>query len=136
MNLIQFRKSPVEVYGGNQTTILHVGAIYNKLDELKGLLIPLFDQEPKFDRIPCGRNNEDTVYQLSGFVEGVEHEVSLEYLAFSIPLSMAQIHHASVKLSEEKEDKLTPVIEREFRIYEHELEQRLKEHLRKSSGFS
>ncbi len=124
-NLVAFRKEPTEINDGYQETVLHVGAVYNKLDKLKAVLEPRFDQRPAFESKGFGRNDENVEYRLTGAMKGVDYVVSLEHIECPVPLSMAQIHHASVSLPEGKSDEMTPIIEQEFRKYETELNARI-----------
>lgn len=125
-NLVAFRKDPTEIKDGYQETVLHVGAVYDKLDELKAVLEPRFDQRPTFETERFGRNDENVEYRLMGAMNGVDYAVSLEHIECPVPLSMAQIHHASVRLPEGRTDEMTPIIEQEFRKYETELNARIK----------
>ena len=132
-NLIAFRKDPTEIKEGYQETVLHVGAVYNKLEELRAVLEPRFDSSPRFKKerfsndgkicpkIPArGETFEfpNTEYLLTGNLHGVEYVVSLENIGCPVPISMAQVHHASVRLQKGKTDEMTPIIEQEFRRYE------------------
>ena len=125
-NLVAFRKDPTEIKDGYQETVLHVGAVYDKLDELKAVLEPRFDQRPAFESERFGYQDTNTEYRLKGAMNGVDYEVSLENIGCPVPISMAQIHHASVRLPEERTDEMTPIIEQEFRKYETELNTRIE----------
>ena len=134
-HLVAFRKDPTEIKDGYQETVLHVGAVYDKLEELKAVLEPRFDSAPRFKKerfsnsgktgpeIPAkGETFEfpNTEYLLTGNIHGIEYVVSLENIGCPVPFSMAQIHHASVRLPEGRTDEMTPIIELEFRKYETE----------------
>jgi hypothetical protein len=123
-NLVAFRKDPTEIKDGYQETVLHVGAVTNRLDELKATLEPRFDQRPSFEQEGFGRGNENTEYRLRGAVHGVDYEVSLEHIECPVPYANAEVHHASVRLRKGITDELTPLIEQEFRRYESEVNAR------------
>jgi hypothetical protein len=124
--LSAFRKDPVQVKNGYTEEVLHVGATGNKLDELKKLLLSKIDPAPKFQSTTFGKYNENIEYMLKGTRNGVEYEIFLEYIGCPVPYSMAEIHHASVRLSDNKMDELSPLIEEEFKKYESELDARIE----------
>jgi hypothetical protein len=132
-SLTSFRREPVSVKGGYQETVMRVGAYSNKLDELAEVILPLFDSEPAFKKKGFTNDGKDvplpeapnTEYWLEGKVHGVKYIVQLQHVGCPVPLSMAEIHHASVMLPQERDDELTPVIEVKLREYEDEMNRRM-----------
>ena len=135
-----YREEPAAEELGYTIKVMHVGAIYDILDEMKATLENKFDEPPEFEVLKFsneGRhvpNGENTEYIFKGKVNGVQYIVSIENIACPMPfpnsgiiLAMPQIHHASVAVAKDKEDHLSPIIKQEFMKYETELKASITE---------
>jgi len=125
-SLVDYRKEPTKIKGDYKETVMHVGCTGNKLDELKAVLEAQFDSIQKFKSANFGKKRDNTEYMLRGTKNGVKYIISIQHIECPLPISMAQIHHVSVKIPEGSEDVITPVIEQQLKKYQRELEQQVE----------
>ena len=141
-NIISFRRE-IELEHGQRTTTLHIGAVTNKLDELKKRLEELFGTSLAFKKsrfsnhgevceggVQEGENFEfpNKEYNFQGVVNGVPYSVSLEHIGCPVPYSMAEIHHAGITLQDGMKDEVTPILRREFLEYGLEMRRKIREY--------
>ncbi len=132
MNFIAYRRDSSEIADGWRTTCLHVGAIGNKLNDIDTLMKEVFDGGYEVTSGRFGDDDKDnpdgpnTEYHWKGLVSGDECEVLVEHVGCPVPFSMAEIHHATVKVPKDSVDGITPVIEDKFKEYAAEMTARIK----------
>ena len=127
VNVVEYREDEAEVKGENYERVFHVGAVDNKLDELKATLETKFDSPPKFDSERFGYEDKNIEYTLQGTVKGVPYYVSLQHISCPTPIIHAQIHHAVVEVPIGKNDKISHLIIKDFKRYEVEMDEKIKE---------
>ncbi len=125
-NYTIFRQEPTKQVKGIDVKVLHVGAVTNKLDKLKSSIETKFDTGTfTFEKEMFGEHRkENTNYIIKGSIDNVLYKVSLEHIECPTPILMAQVHHATISLPINNEDKITPIIKQAFQEYEVELQSR------------
>ncbi|MBN2052032.1 hypothetical protein JW756_00850 [Candidatus Woesearchaeota archaeon] len=138
-----YREEPIQTIRHRsekyQFKTMHVGAVNNKLDNLREVLASCFDPVPGFRKIRFLNSGEvisaykrqpfqplNTEYELKGKVNGVEHIVSLEFIEMSATIDGCYIHHAAVGVHPGKQDYLSAIIKKEFKKYQREFKKTLK----------
>jgi hypothetical protein len=119
-----FKEDPTKVEHGYRTMSMHVGAICDKLSDLRETLESKFGKTLAFHEEILDYGNKNNSYQ--GNLNGVSYSVSIEYIACPIPFTMAQAHYINITLPEGVKDEITPIIKEKFLEYEKGVKGRLE----------
>jgi hypothetical protein len=120
-NLVNLKKETTVFSQGCKEDLIHVGAIENKLEDLRQEITKEFD----IGFLGVGVEDDDmfTEITMDGKIKGQPYSIKLKHVKMPVFRTMGQMHHASIVSPATTKDIIGPIIYEKFATYELELKQ-------------